>query len=378
MSSSADQLSKAISSSDAVFPYFRFAGSHHEIGRQFGESCRDLIHRHVELAVNRLETRVGIPAEIAYQRALAFQDSVAQYAPYFSDEIEGMADGANLTLAQAYLLQLRAEVATPGPWTDEVAEANDECTTFAILAGATANGIGLVGQNADLPAFYKEIAIVAEMRPDDLPATLMLLPAGQISYIGINDRGMGCFANFLTCDGWRIGFPRYFFSRLALTKNTVGDGIETIRGVKRASSRNLMMLDSHGGAADLETTPTRDARIDPIDGLLAHANHYTAPELLGEERSPEHYLGNTRARQIRMEELLRELRGKHTAQSMQAILRDRACYPDALCRAPGDSETSDTITFASVIAEPSEGALWVAVGPPNQHEYIRHSIDRVA
>jgi hypothetical protein len=378
MSSSADQSATALPSSDAAFPYFRFAGSHHEIGRQYGESCLELIHRHVELAVNRLENRVGIPAEIAYQRALAFQDSVSEYASYFSDEIEGMAEGANLTLAQAYLLQLRAEVATPGPWTDAVAEANDECTTFAILPEATANGIGLVGQNADLPAFYKEIAIVAEMRPDDLPTTLMLLPAGQISYIGINDRGMGCFANFLTCDGWRIGFPRYFFSRLALTKETVSDGIEAIRGVKRASSRNLMMLDSHGGAADLETTPTRDARIDPVDGLLAHANHYTAPELLDEERSPETYLGNTRTRQTRMEELLRDHRGQHTAEGMQAILRDRTCYPDALCRERGDSETSDTITFASVIAEPSEGALWVAVGPPNQHEYIRHSIERVA
>src|SRR6478609_10361230 len=378
MSSSVEQSVSAMSTSDAVFPYFQFAGSHREIGRQLGEACRELIHRHVELAVNRLETRAGIPAEIAYQRALAFQDSVAQHASYFSDEIEGMAEGADITLAQAYLLQLRAEVATPGPWTDDVADANDECTTFAILPEATANGIGLVGQNADLPAFYQEIAIVAEMRPDDLPATLMLLPAGQISYIGINDRGMGCFANFLTCDGWRIGFPRYFFSRLVLTKETVDDGIEAIRAVKRASSRNLMMLDSHGGAADLETTPTRDARIDPIDGLLAHANHYTDPELLKEERSPDHYLGNNRARQSRMKELLREQRGKHTAEGMQAILRDRACYPDALCREPGDSETSDTITFASVIAEPSEGALWVAVGPPNQHEYVRHSIERVA
>jgi len=367
-----------MSSSDAVFPYFQFAGSHREIGRQFGESCRELIHRHVELAVNRLEKRVGIPATIAYDRALAFQGSVAQYAPFFSDEINGMAESARITQAEAYLLQLRAEIATPGPWTDEVADANDECTTFAVLPEATANGIGLVGQNADLPAFYREIAIVAEMRPDDLPATLMLLPAGQISYIGINDRGLGCFANFLTCDGWRIGFPRYFYSRLALTKETVNDGIEAVRSVQRASSRNLMLLDSHGSAADLETTPTRDARIDPVDGLLAHANHYTAPGLLDEERSPDTYLGNTRARQARMEELLREQRGKHTAQSMQAILRDRACYPDALCREPGDSETSDTITFASVIAEPSEGALWVAVGPPNQHEYVRHSIERVA
>jgi hypothetical protein len=47
------------------------------------------------------------------------------------------------------------------------------------------------------------------------------------------------------------------------------------------------MLDATGVAADLETTPTRDARLDPVAGLLAHSNHYVAPALLAEERSPE-------------------------------------------------------------------------------------------
>jgi hypothetical protein len=57
---------------------------------------------------------------------------------------------------------------------------------------------------------------------------------------------------------------------------------------------------------------------------------------------------------------------------MQSILRDRTCHPDTLCRMPGDDPESDVITFASVIAEPTEGRLWVAVGPPNENEYQRH------
>src|SRR4051794_20856944 len=104
---------------------------------------------------------------------------------------------------------------------------------FAILPETNAYRIGLVGQNADLPAFYREIAVVSEMRSDNLPATLTLLPAGQISFISINDRGLGCFANFLTCDGWRIGFPRYFYSRFALTKETIFNGVAAIRSVNR-------------------------------------------------------------------------------------------------------------------------------------------------
>ena len=349
----------------ATFPAYRFAGTHREIGAQYGEACRDLILLHRDLALARLGDRAGVSRDAALTRALEYRPWVQRYAPFFDDEIQGLAAAANLSLAEAYALQLRAELATP------LVE-NDECTGFAALAEATSDGAPLVGQNADLPAFYAQIGVVAELVADDQPAILMLLPAGQVSYIGINSAGVGCFANFLTCDGWRMGLPRYFLSRLALTQNCVADALAAVRGVQRASSRNLLLLDSDGHAADLETTPTRDAQLDPVDGLLAHANHYVAPELRDEERSPAAYVANSRVRQGRMEELLHERRGQLNATVMQEILRDRACYPDTLCRQLGDAD-SDVITFASVIGEPSRGRLSVAVGPPNEHEYVTHT-----
>ena len=55
---------------------------------------------------------------------------------------------------------------------------------------------------------------------------------------------------------------------------------------------------------------------------------------------------------------------------MIEVLRDRSTAPDALCRTAADDPGSDTITFASVIAEPSQGQMWVAVGPPNAHPYV--------
>ena len=356
--------------SGRVFPKHRFAGSHLEIGEQFGEACRDLIASHLDKALGRLSERSAMSREDALEKALAYRPWIQRYAAFFDDEIQGVARGARISLGEACLLQLRAEVATPVAPDDAA-----ECTTFAAQPEATANGIGLVGQNADLPAFYGEIAIVAEIVPDNAPRLLMLMPAGQVSYIGINDRGLGVFANFVTCDGWRLGFPRYLFSRLALTRDTVDDAITAVRGVRRASSRNLIMLDAHGIAADLETTPTSDARLDPTDGILTHANHYVSPSLLAEERSPEESVANSRARQDRMSSLLAERRGHLDAGMMEEVLRDRACYPDALCRMPGDAPGSDIITFASVIAEPSEGRMRVAVGPPNQHPYVEHRLE---
>src|SRR5699024_5953278 len=123
------------------------------------------------------------------------------------------------------------------------------------------------------PAFYKEIEVVIESLPENDPGTLMLNPAGQISYIGINNEGMGIFANFLECDGWKVGFPRYLLSKLALTKTNIDEAEKVIQNVYRASSRNLILADKHGSLIDLETIPNKIGKVLPENGVLAHSNH---------------------------------------------------------------------------------------------------------
>jgi len=351
-----------------TFPRYRFSGSHRAIGRAYGEACGDDIRRHRDLALDRLRRRAKIAPERAVAGALAYRRFVVEHAPFLDEEIRGVAEGSGLSLAEAYFLQLRAEAAVVTP-----DDNGDECTTFAVLPEATSNGIGLVGQNADLPAFYREISVVLEVVPDDGPAVLILTPAGQVSYIGINERGLGFFANYLTCDGWRVGYPRYLLTRLAMTQETVDAAVAAVRSVPRASSRNLIMLDAHGDAADLETTATRDARLDPEAGLLAHSNHYLAPELLIEERGTERGIANSKVRYQRMRTLLKRHRGELNARLMQTLLRDRSDQHDSICRVTADDPTSDVMTFASVIAEPGEGRLSIAMGPPHENTYQTHA-----
>jgi isopenicillin-N N-acyltransferase-like protein len=359
-----------------TFPFYRVTGTHRQIGRQIGEACADLIRLHREHAEARLSSQQRISQSQALAAAARFRPYVLEHAPFLDEEVQGVAEGAGLTLAEAYLLQLRAELSAPSvinSITGAPAEVGDECTTFAVLGEATSNGKPLVAQNADLAAFYGDVTVVLEIVPDDQPAVITVTPAGQVSYMGMNDQGLGVFANFITCDGWRVGFPRYFYSRLALAHETVDDAINAIRSVPRASSRNMIMADSHGSAADLETTPTRDARLDPVDGLLAHTNHYVAESLLAEERSTGAGLANSKARLVRINELLVERRGQLNPEVAQELMRDRVCHPDTICRAVGDAEHSDVITFASAIASPGTGEMWVAVGPPHLNPYERYT-----
>lgn len=358
----------------AALPYVRCAGSRFEMGRAHGASCADLVRRHLELSLARLDSQ-GIDRDTALAAALEYRPAVVEHAPHFDEEIRGVADGAGITLAEAYLLQLRAEVYAHV--LHEPSAAN-ECTTFVATGAAVADGTPLAGQNADLPPIYTELMIVLHLEPDDGPALLMTTPAGQISYIGISDAGMAVFANFLTCDGWQVGFPRYLYSRYALEHGSIDAALDALRGLRRASPRNLIMLDATGRAVDFENTPASDALLEPADGLLAHANHYLSESLAHAERAPEFMLRNSHARQRTIEARLRDQHGSITQQVMTDVLRDRSTAPDALSAqrddlVAGRPAKDASMTVASVIASPTEGRMWVCSGPPSQGEYAEFS-----
>src|SRR4051794_30176932 len=96
----------AVSAADGLvpdtFPFYRFSGTHREIGLQYGEACRALIQRHRDLALARLDAKAGVSRAGALARALEYRPWVQRYAGFFDDEIQGVARAAGLTLAEAY------------------------------------------------------------------------------------------------------------------------------------------------------------------------------------------------------------------------------------------------------------------------------------
>lgn len=360
------------------FPYFEFSGSRAEIGRQHGQMAGEIVHRHLEMALGKLAAR-DVSHEEARSRAGRYIPFIEDHTPKFAEELQGLAHGAGIAVEDAYILQLRAELAVhPGLETGstEAALARDsmanECTTFAVTGEVTSDGAPIAGQNADLPAGTKDLGIVVKIQPDDGPAILMLTPAGQISYIGINNAGLGVFANFLNTSGWRPGFPRYLFSRTILEEQSLQAGVQRLTSIPRASSRNVLMVDSHGEAMDIEFAVDRAGKLAPKDGILAHSNHFIDESMRDEEQSAEDRHRNSCTRLDRMRELLESERGSITVDSAMRFFRDRENAPDSICRHLGDGP-DDYITFASVIARPSLGELYVAPGPPDQHEFTRYA-----
>lgn len=354
------------------FPFHHFAGSHHEVGRQHGAALRQQIAVHLDRLQRRFE-RQGITIAQAEEAALDYRSSIREVSVGLDEEIHGLAEGAEITLGAAFLLQLRAEV-----FVQLVGKhgAEQECTTFAILPERGSENRGFVGQNADLPAMYHDLMTVVRVSVDDEPELLMVIPAGQISYIGINNAGLGVFGNYLHCASWRDGFPRYLYTRVALREASVEAAEAALRRLHRASSRNVIMLDAGGTAVDLENTAESMVSIQPAQGFLAHANHYLDPSLQHNESNP--WLENSQLRYERLAGSIADGGTDIAPRDIAEMLRDRSDIGNELSIYPEDDdrgvdEEDRNMTVTSVIAEPGRGQIWVASGPPSRHEYRRFS-----
>ena len=171
-------------------------GAGRAAGRGYGEACRALIRDHHERVMRRLRNQRGLGADAAYRLALPYRAATAAEHPDLADEVDGVAEGADLPPAAGWVLQLRAELLRP----DERAAA-DECTSFAVVGGATRDGGTIAGQNADLPALYRDLLVLLRRDPPGRPKLATLTPAGQIGYHGMNEAGVAVFANFLHSNG---------------------------------------------------------------------------------------------------------------------------------------------------------------------------------
>jgi len=348
------------------FPHHRLQGTPREVGRQHGEALRSMIRAHLELIYTQGAQRSNLAPETGRRWALAFGPMIGEAAPHFLEEIEGVAEGAGIERAEALLLQVRQEVAHVARF----GAVDLECTSFAVSGPYTRAGTTFAGQNADLAGGIEAFSAVVTFAVTGKPAVMMLVPAGQISYLGISSEGLSADANFLRSAGWRTGFPRYLLTRFAIEQPTLKAAVDAALTPRRASSRNLLLADRTGAMVDIETT-AQEHGLAWGDGCLVHANHHVLPGMAGHETATAEERHNSGCRQDRIAALMEEHRGRIDATVLKTVLRDHANRPHSICAHPGERVS---YSFASIVSDLEAGAMEVAVGPPCEHDYVRYEV----
>lgn len=312
----------------------------------YGHQAADLIHLSA-LAYRGWLGLLGLEGEVL-QRALGTaQEAIYKHAPgYILDEIEEVAIGAQIQVGEVVLLNARSEMLSL--WSNWRAS---ECTSVAVQAAYSSDGVARVAQNWDWLTVMRSLPVVLASRPYRGPAYTTFCEAGQLAKIGVNEAGLAVGVNFLDVppaevDLARGGLPMHVLVRVALAERTVEDALERLRGLPRGGAVNLAFADATGAACCAEVRPSRVDVLFARGGLATHANNF---EHGGEKPGRSQRLSAILDIPISRADLLEALRDH------DALVEPICSHPVAML---------STSTIASVVLDTRKPALWVAHGTP--------------
>ncbi len=355
------------------FPLIEVEGTPNSIGLQYGEKCRPLIQRRLQVMKQLFQN--GDLFDFKFEKAIEcsqkFLPFIQKYNPEFIEEMNALADGAELDKNDILFLNVLYEFFSrkiPGVW--------DRCTTLFVKPDVTSDGITIIGQNDDWNEMFREFMILLKIRQKSKPDIIQLCDAGTIGGNGINNSGIALCANSIISGGWSFeGVPHLLIKRGILNSQNLADSIAAITSVPRCSSHNFLLAHSDGEGIDIEATPTQCNFIFPEEGFITHSNHFVSqnPHIHDYKvlRSPD-----TLLRKQRADTILNEEKGRISLSTIKRVFTDHFSKPHSVCRHP-NSQTppiNQMQTNASMIVDMTNRELHLSNGPPCINEYNIYEI----
>lgn len=366
-----------------MFPILDIAGSPRERGRMHGRLARDQIA--ISLATYaRLFAYCGMAWTDAREKTARYRDVIGDVAPSLLDEIRGIADGARLDEADVLALNARTEILPPtypvlvSPNRTAALLANrlsnvpdwGECTALAVLPAASDDGKTWLAQNWDWIGPQRDALVVLRITDERGRGAMTLTEAGMLAKIGLNDRGLAIGLNILRSldDGTRDGIPVHVLLRHLLDCDDVDHAVATARGLAHGASSNIPLADASGHAASLELSPRGVAVIAPVDGTLAHTNHYLDDGQLA-HAAPLSTIASTEQRLAcaRRHSLQRPI-GRD---ALFAMLRDDSEGAFSICREPDPGAEPEVRieSIAGVAMDTAARVMWIAPDVPSRVDF---------
>ena len=356
-----------------------------ERGRIHGRELAPMIADNIATYLARFEAG-GLDKEAARREGETWVDVIAGQNGEYSEEMRGIAEGAELPLGDVAMLNARYEI-TFGLFGKEakaydgaeLADEADGCTTFGALPEATASGHTILGQNWDWLAGVHERCAVLRIRRNSGPNLICYTEAGIVGgKMGVNEHGIGLVENGLVSDhDGRNAYEKPFHMRCReiLDAETYDMALRPIVETRRVCSANFVVGHADGEIIDVETSPDAVSYHYPRDGLVTHSNHF-----LGATHGPsqmERLSTSTLYRANRLDRLLRKHIGKLEETVIHQALADHFGYPNAICRHPDDRlpEAKRTMTNAAFVIDLNARTMQIANGPPCSHPFELHALD---
>lgn len=351
----------------------RVSGAPRERGRQYGEALRSAIHERDARWKEHLATHSGIAPEdfiAAHLASSHYLPAVAAWTPDLLEEVDGLAEGANLSFEHAFAAQLMDE-----EWLFwEEFRGRHHCSSLG--TSAPGRGFAVAAQNMDLPEWMNGSQTVLMWKdPDSGIESIMLTSAGMIGLTGMNSAGLAVAVNTLSqLPSSNRGLPVAFVTRGLLAKRDVEAARALVSAVPHAAGQNYI-LTGVDSCEDHECSAEGTTRFQPpqaAPGAVWHTNHPLAGGHIvhSEELAA---TGGPANSHVRMDALNARMGPTGGAFDMTVVKTALASQdsPDYPISRPFSASTGDHgFTFASVIWELApERRAHVAPGPPHATAY---------
>lgn len=347
------------------YPTIRISGDPRERGLAYGRLARDRIALTLDAYADLFAHHACLQWEEVTEYAQGYEPIIANYDPSLVEEMHGIAEGASIAFKDVLAINVRTEVMY-GLGEMQAAE----CSAFAALPEAVANGHTLLGQNWDWHPAALDCCVVLSIEQVDRPSIVTVVEAGLLAKMGMNSEGVGVATNALVSniDRGEHGVPYHVLLRTILNARSFDEAVRTVHSAHRASSANYLIAAAGGKARDLETAPGGPEHvfaIEPYDGVVGHANCFVASDVTVTDET-ERLRPLAKIRQRTIDSHLRSAAGGIGVEYMKDALSDHDNHPHSMCRHPVEAVApmDRSATVASVVMDLDDRTMWVTDGQP--------------
>ena len=366
------------------FPLIEIEGPPRERGIQYGKKAVARIHKGGEV-YKKVMASYGCSWDKALELANKYAPHIKKHSSDLYEELEGIAQGAEVDLAVVIIINGRSELMQGYDWEKASNNApvtlDDGCTSVLATPDATQNKRLIHSQNWDWRQECLETSIVLRVTPETGPTILTFVEAGGLARCGMNSAGIAITGNGLesNLDYDRTGIPLSAIRRQALQAETMHDALAAIYNSPRAVSNNMLLSAYEPGGVEvinLETSPEEIFVLYPENGLLTHANHFESP--VAQVKLQDTGVSSSLCslyRSKRARSLLEPKVGNITMDDIKLVLTDRFSAPRGISRSPGKGSNGDNnMTVASIIMDNQAQEMYVCSSPWNNDEFVKYSV----
>ena len=358
------------------FVHIQARGSYRDLGRAVGEGARDAIQASVEFFRDNFlaMTKGRLTFAEAERLAMAYAEAARRWTPLHLEELEGVAEGADLPLSQLLVPNCGEEFTAnetgeggqralaPG------ASSGDHCTAVAVSFG----GRHVIGHNMDWYVVDAPNNVMFDLTVPDGTRLMGIAGAPYLLMIAMNSHGIGNVSNSVHSNDNRVGVPNAFVRRASLEGASLEEARDRGLLAARARGTNHFFADTRGRLWDIETSATASAFSDHSrGGTMAHTNHYVAVEMSRFEAETHE---ESAIRLATAERILAAgvAAGDDPVELVARALRCHDPAPEqAICGHPDESQplAEQGMTVGSMVCDLDERRIYVCAGPPCENPY---------